>query len=323
MRALSFCDALAEATRQEMERDPSVFVYGIGVPDHKKIFGSTAGLLEQFGPDRCFDTPLCEETMTGFGLGAAIAGMRPIHIHIRVDFLLLAMNQLVKHAAKLHYMSGGQLSVPLVVRAQGGVAGGWGAHHSQSLESWFLHVPGLKVVAPSTPADAGALLKAAIRDDNPVLFLEHRGLYFRQGEVDGTEELKLGSARVVRPGTDVTIVAYLRMVSEALEAAQTLEGRGISAEVVDLRSLSPLDMETLLESVSRTHRLVVAHEGVVTGGVGAEVAARVQEEAFDALDAPIQRVGAPFAPVPASPVLEEAFLPGRAAIVSAVERTLG
>ena len=178
-------------------------------------------------------------------------------------------------------------------------------------------------MAPSTPADAKGLLKAAIRDDNPVLFLEHRGLYFREGEVDGEAEVKLGSAKVVRTGGDVTIAAYLRMVSEALEAAQELERRGVSAEVVDLRSLSPLDMDTLLESVKKTHRLVVVHEGVVTGGVGAEVAAEVQERSFDALDAPIQRVGAPFAPVPASPVLEAAFVPGRDAIVAAVERTLG
>ena len=322
MAQVRYVDALRDALREEMRRDSAVFLLGedvaVGGP-----FGVSTGLVDEFGEGRVINTPISEDTIMGLAVGAALVGRRPVVEMMFMDFITLAMNQLVNHAAKLHYMSGGQLSVPLVVRAQGGVAGGWGAHHSQSLESWFLHVPGLKVVAPSTPADAGALLKAAIRDDNPVLFLEHRGLYFRQGEVDGTEELKLGSARVVRPGTDVTIVAYLRMVSEALEAAQTLEGRGVSAEVVDLRSLSPLDMETLLESVSRTHRLVVAHEGVVTGGVGAEVAARVQEEAFDALDAPIQRVGAPFAPVPASPVLEEAFLPGRAAIVSAVERTLG
>ena len=322
MAQVRYVDALRDALREEMRRDSAVFLLGedvaMGGP-----FGVSTGLVDEFGEGRVINTPISEDTIMGLAVGAALVGRRPVVEMMFMDFITLAMNQLVNHAAKLHYMSGGQLSVPLVVRAQGGVAGGWGAHHSQSLESWFLHVPGLKVVAPSTPADAGALLKAAIRDDNPVLFLEHRGLYFRQGEVDGTEELKLGSARVVRPGTDVTIVAYLRMVSEALEAAQTLEDRGVSAEVVDLRSLSPLDMETLLESVSRTHRLVVAHEGVVTGGVGAEVAARVQEEAFDALDAPIQRVGAPFAPVPASPVLEEAFLPGRAAIVSAVERTLG
>jgi pyruvate dehydrogenase E1 component beta subunit len=322
MPQVRYVDALRDALREEMRRDPAVFLLGedvaVGGP-----FGVTAGLADEFGEDRVINTPISEDTIIGIAVGAALVGRRPVVEIMFMDFITLAMNQLVNHAAKLHYMSGGQISVPMVVRVQEGVAGGWGAQHSQSLESWFLHVPGLKVVAPSTPADAGALLKAAIQDDNPVLFLEHRGLYFRQGEVDGTEALELGVAKVVRGGTDVTIVAYLRMVSEALEAAQALEGRGVSAEVVDLRSLSPLDMKTLLESVSKTHRLVIAHEGVVSGGVGAEVAARVQEEAFDALDAPIQRVGAPFSPVPASPALEEAFLPGRDDIVEAVERTLG
>ena len=321
MPQVRYVDALRDALREEMRRDSAVFLLGedvaVGGP-----FGVSSGLVDEFGEGRVINTPISEDTIMGLAVGAALVGRRPVVEMMFMDFITLAMNQLVNHAAKLHYMSGGQLSVPMVVRAQQGVAGGWGAQHSQSLESWFLHVPGLKVVAPSTPADARGLLKAAIRDDNPVLFLEHRGLYFRRGEVDGEEPFDLGSARVVRSGTDVTIVAYLRMVSEALEAAQALEGRGVSAEVVDLRSLSPLDMETLLESVNRTHRLVVAHEGVVTGGVGAEVAARVQEEAFDALDAPVQRVGAPFAPVPASPVLEQAFLPGRDAIVAAVERAL-
>ena len=322
MAATRLVDALHDALQEEMRRDPAVFVLGedaaVGGP-----FGVTSGLAEEFGEGRVINTPISEDAIMGLAVGAALAGRRPVVEIMFMDFIPLAMNQLVNHAAKLRYMSGGQLSVPMVVRAQQGAAGGWGAHHSQSLESWFVHVPGLRVVAPSTPADAKGLLKAAIRDDNPVLFLEHRGLYFREGEVDGEAAVKLGSAKVVRAGGDVTIAAYLRMVSEAMEAAQELERRGVSAEVVDLRSLSPLDMDTILESVNKTHRLVVAHEGVVTGGVGAEVAAGVQERGFDALDAPIQRVGAPFAPVPASPVLEAAFVPGRDAIVAAVERTLG
>ena len=322
MAATRLVDALHDALQEEMRRDPAVFVLGedaaVGGP-----FGVTSGLAEEFGEGRVINTPISEDAIMGLAVGAALAGRRPVVEIMFMDFIPLAMNQLVNHAAKLRYMSGGQLSVPMVVRAQQGAAGGWGAHHSQSLESWFVHVPGLRVVAPSTPADAKGLLKAAIRDDNPVLFLEHRGLYFREDEVDGEAAVKLGSAKVVRAGGDVTIAAYLRMVSEAMEAAQELERRGISAEVVDLRSLSPLDMDTILESVNKTHRLVVAHEGVVTGGVGAEVAAGVQERGFDALDAPIQRVGAPFAPVPASPVLEAAFVPGRDAIVAAVERTLG
>ena len=322
MAQVRYVDALRDALREEMRRDSAVFLLGedvaVGGP-----FGVTSGLVDEFGDGRVINTPISEDIIMGLAVGAALVGRRPVVEMMFMDFITLAMNQLVNHAAKLHYMSGGQLSVPMVVRVQGGVAGGWGAHHSQSLESWFVHVPGLKVVAPSNPADAKGLLKAAIRDNNPVLFLEHRGLYFRQGEVDGTEALELGSAKVIRSGTDVTIVAYLRMVSEALEAAQALEGRGVSAEVVDLRSLSPLDMETLLQSVNKTHRLVIAHEAVVSGGVGAEVAARVQDQAFDSLDAPVQRVGAPFAPVPASSVLEEAFLPGRDAILAAVERTVG
>ncbi len=322
MAATRLVDALHDALQEEMRRDPAVFVLGedaaVGGP-----FGVTSGLAEEFGEDRVINTPISEDAIMGLAVGAALAGRRPVVEIMFMDFIPLAMNQLVNHAAKLRYMSGGQLSVPMVVRAQQGAAGGWGAHHSQSLESWFVHVPGLRVVAPSTPADAKGLLKAAIRDDNPVLFLEHRGLYFREGEVDGEAAVKLDSAKVVRTGGDVTIAAYLRMVSAAMEAAQELERRGVSAEVVDLLSLSPLDMDTILESVNKTHRLVVAHEGVVTGGVGAEVAAGVQERGFDALDAPIQRVGAPFAPVPASPVLEAAFVPGRDAIVAAVERTLG
>ena len=260
MAATRLVDALRDALQEEMRRDPAVFVLGedaaVGGP-----FGVTSGLVEEFGEGRVINTPISEDAIMGLAVGAALAGRRPVVEIMFMDFIPLAMNQLVNHAAKLRYMSGGQLSVPMVVRAQEGAAGGWGAHHSQSLESWFVHVPGLRVVAPSTPADAKGLLKAAIRDDNPVLFLEHRGLYFREGEVDGETEVKLGSAKVVRAGGDVTIAAYLRMVSEALEAALELERRGVSAEVVDLRSLSPLDMDTLLESVKKTHRLVVAHEG--------------------------------------------------------------
>ena len=317
-------DAIRETLRDEMQRDPEVLVLGedvaVGGP-----FGATAGLAEEFGPERVRNTPISEDTIMGLAVGAAIAGARPVVEMMFIDFITLAMNQLVNHAAKLRYMSGGQLSVPLVVRTQGGVGGGWGAHHSQSLEGWFLHVPGLKVAAPANAADARGLLKTAIRDDDPVLFLEHRGLYFRPGEVpeDGDGLVPLGRAAVVRSGSDVTIVAYLRMVSEALAAAEELARQGVSVEVVDLRSLVPLDVETVLASVTRTHRLVVAQEAVVSGGVGAEVAALVQAQAFDELDAPIRRVGAPFAPVPASPDLERCFVPDRGAIRRAVEELLG
>jgi pyruvate dehydrogenase E1 component beta subunit len=242
-----------------------------------------------------------------------------------IDFITLAMDQLVNHAAKLRYMTGGLLSVPLVLRAQGGAQGAMGAHHSQSLEAWLTHVPGLQVVAPATPADAKGLLQAAIRSDDPVLYLEHRALYWTRGEVpDGDDAtlVPLGRAAIRRPGTDVTIVAWSRMTATALAAADELAAHGIAAEVVDLRSLAPLDTQTILESVARTGRLVIAHEAVTTGGFGGEIAARVGEAAFDQLKAPVTRVGAPAVPPPFSPELEALFVPDTAAIVAAVRRTL-
>jgi len=284
-------------------------------------FGATAGLLNAFGPDRVINTPISEDTIMGLAVGAALAGKRPIVEIMFADFITLAMNQLVAHAAKLRYMSGGQLSVPMVIRLQQGALGAWGGHHSQSLEAWLAHVPGLKVVAPCDSGDARSLLLAAIRDEDPVVFLEHRALYFR--EDTATSNGHTTGARVLRPGTDVTVVSYLRTALDAVEAARTLETQGVSAEVIDLRWLSPLDLGTVLQSVAKTHRLVIAHEAVETGGLGAEIAARVQAEAFDELDAPIERVGAPFAPVPASPVLEAAFVPGTDAIVKAALKTLG
>jgi pyruvate dehydrogenase E1 component beta subunit len=236
-----------------------------------------------------------------------------------IDFLTLAMNQLVNHAAKLRYMSGGQLSVPLVVRVQQGAAGGWGAQHSQSLESWFQHVPGLKMVAASNATDAEVLLTEAIRDNDPVLFLEHRGLYFRTDDLPSQEALLPDrAARIVRRGTDITIIAYSKLLWDALEAAEQLASQNISVEVIDLRSLTPIDMATVVKSVKRTSRVLVAHEAVLSGGLGAEITARIQEEAFDWLDAPVSRVGAPFAPVPASPVMEDAFVPGVKTIVDKV-----
>ncbi len=320
---VSFVVAINQALREEMARDPAVYVLGedvaVGGP-----FGATAGLAEAFGERRVRNTPISEGTVMGLAVGAAVLGLRPVVEIMFVDFITLAMDQLVNHAAKLHYLSGGQLRVPLVVRAQCGASGGWGAHHSQSLEAWFLHVPGLKVVMPSTPADARGLLKTAIRDDNPVLFLEHRGLYWGQGDLPAGDGLvPLGQAAVRRAGTDVTVAATGRLVGEALAAARALEAAGTSLEVIDLRSLVPLDLEAVVASVRKTGRAVLAHEAVETGGWGAEVAARLQRAAFDYLDAPVERVGAPDAPVPASPRLEEAFVPGQAEIVAAARRTLG
>lgn len=323
MPEIRYIDGLRQAIEREMERDKRVIVLGedvaVGGP-----FGVTAGLVDKFGDRRVINTPISEDSIMGLATGAALAGKRPIVEIMFIDFVTLAMSQLVNHAAKMRHMSGGQLSVPMVVRLQQGAVGGWGAQHSQSLEAWFQHVPGLKMVAPSNAADALGLLTAAIRDDDPVLFLEHRGLYFRKDEVADAHSLpRLGEARVVLPGDHLTIVAYSKMVWEAVAAAAQLRQRGLSAEVIDLRSLSPLDMETIVRSVQRTHHVLVVHEAVIHGGLGAEVSARIQEDAFDWLDAPVQRLGAPFAPVPASPVLEDAFVPNAKLIVASAERMLG
>jgi pyruvate/2-oxoglutarate/acetoin dehydrogenase E1 component len=320
---VSFVVAINQALREEMARDPAVYVLGedvaVGGP-----FGATAGLAEAFGERRVRNTPISEGTIMGAAVGMAVLGLRPVVEIMFVDFITLAMDQLVNHAAKLHYLSGGQLRVPLVVRVQCGAMGGWGAHHSQSLEAWFLHVPGLKVVMPSTPADARGLLKAAIRDDNPVVFIENRALYWGLGDVPADEGLvPLGRAAVRRTGQDVTVLATGRLVGEALTAARALDADAISTEVIDLRSLAPLDLETVLASVRKTGRVVIAHEAVLTGGLGAELAARIQHAAFDYLDAPIERVAAPDAPVPASPPLEAAFVPSHAQVAAAVRATLG
>lgn len=323
MPQLSYLEAIRSGLQEEMARDDSVYVLGedvtMGGP-----FGATKGLTDAFGESRILNTPISESTVMGMATGAAALGMRPVVEVMFIDFITLAMDQLVNHAAKLHYMSGGQLRVPLTVRAQGGIAGASGAHHSQSLESWFMHVPGLKVVIPSNPADAKGLLKAAVRDDGPVLFIEHRALYWSKGEVpDGEHVVPLGLADVKRSGKDVTVLALSRMVGASLEAAEQLAAQGISVEVVDPRSLCPLDLDTIAASVRKTGRLVIAHEAVQTGGVGGEIAAQVQEAAFDYLDSPILRVGAPFAPVPAGSSLEKAFAPGKDDVIDAVLRAMG
>ena len=296
----TYLEAIRSGLHEEMSRDPSVYLFGediaLGGP-----FGVTNGLAEAFGKNRVVNTPISEGTVMGLAIGAATAGLRPVVEIMFIDFITLAMDQLVNHAAKLHYMSGGQLKIPLTVRVQCGISGTMGAHHSQSLESWITHVPGLKVVMPSTPADAKGLLKAAIRDDNPVVFIEHRGLYWSRGEIaDGDHVVQIGKASVVRAGDQVTIVALAKMLQPALEAAEELSSEGIAAEVIDPRSLSPLDTESIVASVKKTTRLVLAHEAVEQSGIGAEIAAKVQEAALYYLDSPIIRVAAPFAPVPAS-----------------------
>jgi pyruvate dehydrogenase E1 component beta subunit len=276
-------------------------------------YQATLGLSEEFGRARVLNTPISESAVAGVAIGAAQAGMRPVVEIMFIDFLTLALDQLVNQAAKAHFMSGGQLTVPLVLRTQGGAGGRAAAQHSQSLEAWLTHIPGLKVVMPSTALDAAGLMASAIADPNPVVFIESKALYFRREEAsddrDDREPIPIGEAHVVRRGADVTIVALGRLVGDALQAAERLAADGIEAEVIDPRTLLPLDVETLAHSLRRTGRAVVAHEAVRFGGFGAELAAALQDAAFDYLEAPIQRVGAPFTPVPLSPSLEDAYRP--------------
>jgi pyruvate dehydrogenase E1 component beta subunit len=322
MPETTYIKAITATLAGAMRADERVFVLGEDVAEGGP-YTATAGLAEEFGRERVINTPISEAAITGVAVGAAQSGMLPVLEIMFVDFITLALDQLVNAAAKAHFMSGGQLTVPLVVRTQGGAGQRGAAQHSQSLESWLTHVPGLKVVMPSRAVDASGLLAAAIADPNPVVFVENKTLYFRKEVVpDRPQPVAIGEAAVLREGRDVTIVALSRLVHDALSAADELAADGIEAEVIDPRTLVPLDLETIVESVRRTNRLVVAHEAVAHGGFGAEIATRVQEAAFDDLDAPIVRVGAPFAPVPLSPPLEDAFLPGADDIVSAARSTL-
>ena len=324
MRKISYCEALNEAMSQEMERDPTVFVYGIGVPDHKRVFGSTAGLVEKFGSERCFDSPLSEDTMTGFGLGAAINGMRPIHIHIRVDFLLLAMNQLANMVSSYRYTSAGELKVPMVIRAIIGRGWGQGSQHSKSMYSVFAHIPGLKVVLPTTSRDAKGLLISAIRDNNPVIVIEHRWLYWQEGEVpEEPYTISIGEANVLCKGEDITIVATSWMNVEALKAAEILGRRGLSIEIVDPRTIAPFNEELIIKSVEKTGRCIVADNDWLNCGFSAEVAARVSDKCFGKLKYPVQRIG--FAPTPCPTVrhLENEFYPNAVKIIRTIEKMLG
>ncbi len=312
-RVITYAEALNEALREEMRRDSTVFVMGedVAVWGGGGIFGVTKGLVEEFGTERVRDTPISEEAIAAVAIGAAATGSRPVAEIMYVDFIGLAMEPIVNQAAKLRYMFGGKARVPLVIRAQEGAGRGNAAQHSQSLEAWFCHIPGLKVVTPSTPADAKGLLKTAIRDDNPVIFLEHKVLYFSKGPVPSDPEftVPLGVADIKRVGSDVTVVGIHTMVGKALQAAEQLSAEGIELEVIDPRSLVPLDEETIIESVKKTGRLIVSHEAYTRGGFGAEIVSRVVDAAFDYLDAPPVRVCARDVPVPYSAVLETAALP--------------
>jgi pyruvate/2-oxoglutarate/acetoin dehydrogenase E1 component len=322
-RELYYSAAIREALEEEMERDPRVVLMGEDIAEYGGAFKVTANIVERFGPERVRNTPIAENGFVGVAVGAALAGLRPVVEIMFMDFITLAMDQLVNHAAKFHYMYAGQVRVPLVVRTPAGAGRAYGPTHSQSLERYLVATPGLVVLAPATPADAKGLLKAAIRCDDPVVFIESKVLYGRRGPVPAGDFLvEIGQARVARCGEDVTIVAYSRMVEEALRAAEALSEQGLAAEVIDLRSLSPLDLPTLASSVRKTGRLVVVEEGNLTGGVAAEVIARLVEECFYDLQAPPQRVAAADVPIPASPVLERAVIPAAEGIARAVQAVM-
>jgi pyruvate/2-oxoglutarate/acetoin dehydrogenase E1 component len=321
MPELTFTEATLAAMREEMARDPLVFVIGEDMALQGGVFGQFKGLPEQFGVERVLDTPISETSIVGAAVGAALCGARPVVDMHFADFIACSMDEVVNQAAKARYMFGGQCSVPMVLRMPDGAINSAAAHHSQSLEAWMLHTPGVKLVVPSNPYDAKGLLKSAIRDDDPVLYYEHKALFKVKGAVPDDEYLvPMGKAAVRREGTDVTIISYSLMVSHCLEAAEELAADGIEAEVLDLRSLRPLDWDAIARSVRRTHRVVIAHEACRTGGVGGELAAEIGEQLFDDLDAPIVRVGAKDVPMPFSPPLEKFVLPGAKEVVSAVRR---
>ena len=320
MRELTFAEAVREALVEEMERDERVILMGEDIAVYGGAFKVTRDFVDQFGPERVINTPISEGGFTGVAIGASLLGLRPVVEIMFMDFIILAMDQLVNQAAKFHWVYGEQARVPLVVRTPGGGGRSYGPTHSQSLEAFFVRTPGIKVVAPSNPADAKGLLKTAIRDDNPVLFLESKVLYAQKGEVpDGEHLVPFGQARVLRPGNDVTLVAYSRMANEALLAAQRLADDGVDAEVVDLRSLSPLDSETVLESVRHTGRAVLVEEGNRTCGICAEIGFQIAEKVYDYLEAPLRRVTTPDIPVPCGSELEAAALPNASKIAAAAK----
>ena len=323
MPNMTFAQAINSAHVVEMQRDPNIYVAGEDVGVFGGCFGVTAGLLDRFGEKRVKDTTITESAIVGTAVGAASAGLRPVIEIMFVDFIGVCLDQLYNQAGKMKYMFGGKAKIPMVLRAACGAGIGAAAQHSQCLEALFMHLPGLKVVMPSTPYDAKGLLIQAIRDDNPVVFLEHKILYAMEGEVpEGEYTIPFGQADIKREGSDVTVVATANMVHTALGSAEKLAADGISVEVVDPRTLYPLDMETIIASVKKTHRLVILHEEVKFAGSGAEIAAQVAEEAFDYLDAPILRVAAPFCPVPFSPPLEKAFIPSEEELIAAVEKVM-
>ena len=324
LREITYADALREAMREEMQRDPNVMLLGEEIGVFGGAYKVTRGLLDEFGPERVRDTPISEIAIAGAAVGLALTGLKPVAEIMYMDFLPICLDQLATQAAKIRFMSGGQLKVPMVLRTQYSLGRQHGSQHSQFFPSFFFQVPGLKVVLPGTPYDAKGLLKSAIRDENPVLFIECGVLYRTKGPVPEEEyTVPLGQAEVKRKGDDVTIIGVSRLVGEALSAAKKLEEKGVSAEIIDVRTLQPLDLDTIVESVKRTSRLVIASDDVKSGGVGSEISAAVMESAFDYLDAPIMRVGCPEIPVPFSPSLEQMYMPNADKIVQAVDGIMG
>lgn len=320
MAQLTYAQAINQGLREELQRDPKLMILGEDIGKYGGTFGVTRGLYDEFGKERIRDTPLNEAAIMGFGIGLAISGRPTIGELEFMDFATYCMDQIVNQAAKLRYCWGGQVRVPLVMRMPVAAELGFGSQHSQSLEAWFMHIPGLKVVMPSTPYDAKGLIKTSIRDGNPIIFIENVRLYATRGEVPEDEYLiPLGQAEVTREGSDVTVVAIASMVPDALEAAETLATRGISVEVIDPRTLAPLDLDTIVASVEKTGRLVVAHKAHKTGGVGAEIAQAVTERAFHSLDAPVARVAGRDIPIPASQTLEATIFPGTQDILVACQ----
>ena len=324
MPEITYLEAINQALHEEMARDPNVFMAGIDIAERGDVFGTTQGLYSKYGETRIMDTPIAESGIIGLAIGAAARGLRPVVTIMFMDFIGVCFDQILNQMAKMKYMFGGKATLPLTVLTNAGAGTSSAAQHSQSLEVLLCHIPGLKVVSPSTPYDAKALMKAAIREDNPVFFIQHKRLGRLRGEVpEGDYDVPIGKAKVVREGKDLTIVATSYMVQEALAAAGRLAEQGIEAEIVDPRTLVPLDMESIVESVKKTHRALVVHEAVRFCGVGAEIAAQITEEAFDYLDGPPLRIGAPFSPVPYSPVLEKAWIPDADQIVTKAQSLLG
>ena len=323
MKTLQFREAIAEAMSEEMRKDPSIYLMGEEVAEYNGAYKASKGMLDEFGPERVIDTPISELGFAGIGIGSAMNGNKPIIEFMTFNFALVGIDQIINNAAKIRQMSGGQFNCPIVFRGPTGSAGQLGATHSQAFENWFANTPGLKVVVPSNPKDAKGLLKAAIQDPDPVIFMESEQMYGDKGEVpEGEYTIPLGVADVIRNGSDVTVVSFGKILKEAVIAADTMSGQGISLEIIDLRTIRPLDMDTIISSVKKTNRLVILEEAWPFGSIASEIAFQVQDKAFDYLDAPVQKINTADTPAPYSPVLLEEWLPSAQDVIDAVNRVM-